>query len=222
MIAMKNVLFRYPNSSFEFCIENLNIEAGSSTAIIGPSGCGKTTFLSLISGILKQNAGEISVQGQIMKQISDSDRRKFRIKNIGNVFQDFALIDYLTIYENILHPFRINSDLILDANIKRRVSIMANEFGIAHCMSAYQHQISCGEQQRAAICRALINKPKIILADEPTGNLDPENKQWVLNVFHRYKEKNDAAIIVVTHDHDLLKQFDQVINLREYHHDAVD
>jgi len=219
---MKRVLFRYPSSNFEFRIEKLNIEPGSATAIIGPSGCGKTTFLSLVSGILTQMSGEISVQGQQLKKISDADRREFRIKNIGNVFQDFALIDYLTIYDNILHPFRINSELNLDTGIKQRVSRMADEFGITHCLPAYQHQISHGEQQRAAICRALINEPNIILADEPTGNLDPENKHWVLKVLHQYKEKNNAAIIVATHDHDLLTQFDQVIDLKEHHHDAGD
>jgi len=217
---MKDVVFRYPNSTFEFSFKNVNIEPGSATAIIGPSGCGKTTFLSLISGILTQESGEISVQGQQLEKISEGERREFRIKNIGNVFQDFALIDYLTIYDNILHPFRINSELNLDTGIKQRVSQMADEFGITHCMSSYQHEVSHGEQQRAAICRALINEPKIILADEPTGNLDPKNKQWVLKVLHQYKEKNNAAIIVATHDHDLLKQFDYVIDLKEHHHGA--
>jgi len=214
MIKVQQLKFTYPESNFCFNIHELNIKSSGTAAIIGPSGSGKTTLLSLIAGIIPCDNGKIFIHKHKVHIMSDKERRKFRVENVGNIFQDFALIDYLSVYENILHPYRISGQLELNDDIRERAEHLAKRFNITHCLHANADKISQGEKQRAAICRALINEPKVLLADEPTGNLDPENKLWVIRALHQYAEDNDAALVVSTHDHDLLKHFDQVIDLR--------
>lgn len=213
MISVQDVTFTYKSTQFHFAIDQLKIEQGQSVAIIGPSGCGKTTLLSLLAGILPCQSGSIIIKDQLIHQLSEAERRAFRVLNIGSVFQDFSLIDYLTVLDNILHPFRINRYLKLTNEARQRAEAMSSELGIAHCLHDYIGDISQGELQRTAICRALICRPGVILADEPTGNLDPKNKQWVLNTLKNYAQKHQAALVVATHDMELLKHFDQVITL---------
>ncbi|MBW2998707.1 ABC transporter ATP-binding protein [Candidatus Woesearchaeota archaeon] len=216
MIELTDIKFKYENSDFKLNIGNLKINSGSSIALIGPSGCGKTTLMSLMAGILLPHSGSISINSHKINNFSDSQRRLFRIQNIGFVFQDFALIDYLSLYENILHPYRINSSLILDNDVKKRAKYLAEGLGISKRLKNYPSQTSIGEQQRCAIARALLNKPSVILADEPTGNLDPKNKEEILDILMKYTKENDAILIVVTHNHELLKYFDKVFNFEEF------
>jgi len=213
MIALQDVRFTYASSQFYFYINQLHVEPAQSVAIIGPSGCGKTTLLSLMSGILPCQSGEITIKDTRLHQLSETGRRAFRVANIGSVFQDFALIDYLTVIDNILHPFRINRHLTLTSDVRQHANQLSNELGIAHCLHEYVGKLSQGEQQRSAICRSLICKPAVILADEPTGNLDPKNKLWVLNTLKNYAHDHRAALVVATHDMELLDHFDQVISL---------
>ncbi len=215
MIQLSSVEFHYGEGNFKIASADLNIAAQNSTALIGPSGCGKTTLLHLIAGILPSRSGRIQVNDTVVNELNDRQRRLFRISQIGFVFQDFALLDYLDLFDNILHPYRINASLKLDSEVKDRARSLAGQMGISAKLSRYPAQTSQGEQQRAAICRALITQPSIILADEPTGNLDPSNKSAILDILLDQAKANQATLIVATHDHDLLPSFDQVIDFQK-------
>ena len=214
MIKLSKIKFEYKQSSFRLEFDSLRAESKKAVALIGPSGCGKTTLMSLIAGILPPQAGEIAIKNTHINQLSDSKRRLFRIQNIGFVFQDFALLEYLNLYENILHPYRLNSVLTLDALVKKRANELAEKVGIFKRLKNYPGQTSVGEQQRCAIARALLNEPSIILADEPTGNLDPQNKKAILDILIRYVKAYEATLIVATHDYELLEYFDETIDFK--------
>ncbi len=216
MIEIKSLAFSYGEQSFQLNIPDLRIGHAEKVAVIGPSGSGKTSLLKLLSGIYEPQQGEISIDGVAIHQLGDSRRRQFRIQNIGFIFQDFELLDYLNIRDNILHPYRISNALKLSSEVKARALGLATELGIADKMRRYPDTLSQGEKQRTAICRAMLTKPKLILADEATGNLDPNNKLRILDALFRSTEKNDATLIAVTHDHELLGRFDRVIDFKSY------
>jgi len=218
MIKLSKIKFEYKQSSFRLEFDSLRAESKKAVALIGPSGCGKTTLMSLIAGILPPQSGEIVIKNTHINQLSDSKRRLFRIQNIGFVFQDFALLEYLNLYENILHPYRINSVLTLDASVKKRANDLAEKVGIFKRLKNYPGQTSVGEQQRCAIARALLNEPSIILADEPTGNLDPQNKKAILDILIRYVKEYEATLVVATHDYELLDFLDETIDFKTLGH----
>lgn len=215
MIKLANIDFTYPNSEFRLNITELKFERGTKSAIIGPSGFGKTTLLNLISGISIPQTGTVIINEKKVNDFSDADRRAFRLLNIGFIFQDFKLLDYLRVMDNILLPFRINKVLKLNSKHKQRAKEIASLLSIQDKLTKYPDKLSQGERQRVAICRALLNDPPIILADEPTGNLDPENKQKIINILFEYVSGKGSSLITVTHDHELLKGFDQVIDFKE-------
>lgn len=212
MIELNNIYFQYPDSAFTLEIAHLKIAEGRKTAIIGPSGFGKTTLLNLLAGIFQAEKGEISFDGKVLNMLSDSQRRDFRIANIGFVFQDFRLIPYLNVMDNILLPYRINETMKINAQCRELAQELAGKIGIADKLKKYPDKLSQGERQRVAICRALIQKPKVLLADEPTGNLDPENKQKIMELLFDYVNEHKATLITVTHDYDILEGFDRVID----------
>jgi putative ABC transport system ATP-binding protein len=214
-INVKGVRFQYPNSDFKLSIDNLSFHSGSRTAIIGPSGFGKTTLLNLISGISIPERGQIEVAGIHLSTLSDSGRRTFRLTHIGFVFQDFKLMDYLKVQDNILLPYRINTVLKLNEHARKRAAVLSASLGIEGKLNKYPDKLSQGERQRVAICRALIHEPQILLADEPTGNLDPENKRMIMEMLFDYVKERGATLINVTHDHELLKDFDRIIDFKE-------
>lgn len=205
----------YRNDSFRLIIPKLNIKESEKVAVIGPSGSGKTSLLKLISGILVPQKGRVSVGTVSVNQLPDSKRRDFRISNIGFIFQDFELLEYLDVQDNILHPYRITRALTLDNEIKQRAKDLAKELGIDSKLNRITNTLSQGEKQRTAICRAMLSRPKLILADEATGNLDPGNKTKILDALFRCTEKNNATLIAVTHDHELLDRFDRVIDFND-------
>jgi putative ABC transport system ATP-binding protein len=214
MIKLSNVIFEYKQSGFRLQFDSLKAESKKAVALIGPSGCGKTTLMSLIAGILPAQGGRFLVNNTEIHNLPDRQRRLFRIQNIGFVFQDFALLEYLTLYENILHPYRINSALVLDASVRKRATDLAAKVGISKRLGHYPGQTSVGEQQRCAIARALLNEPVVILADEPTGNLDPKNKKAILDILLQYIKDHEATLLVATHDYDLLESFDETIDFK--------
>ena len=214
MIELSQIKFEYKESDFRLQFNSIKAESKKAIALIGPSGCGKTTLMSLIAGILPSQTGSILIDNAEIHQLTDKQRRLFRIQNIGFVFQDFALLEYLNLYENILHPFRINSALTLDGSVKTRVNNLAEKVGISKRLKNYPGQTSVGEQQRCAIARALLNEPAVILADEPTGNLDPNNKKAILEILLQYVREHDATLLVATHDYDLLEYFDKTIDFK--------
>lgn len=215
MISVQDLDFRYPRGGFRLGVTALDVAAGERLAIVGASGSGKTTLLDLLAGIRVSGAGSVTVAGQEISRLPDAARRSFRLDRIGLIFQAFELLEYLTVRENLLLPFRISPALSQDAETGDRLIRLAEETGIAGRLHRYPDQLSQGERQRAAICRALIASPDLILADEPTGNLDPDNKRRVLELLLEQVENHGATLVMVTHDQDLLEPFDRVLEMRD-------
>lgn len=213
MVELRDLLFRYGGTGFGLHIPALTIGAGEAVAVIGPSGSGKTTLLNLIAGILVPARGEVLVDGESVGAMSDSQRRHFRLRAIGQVFQTFELLEYLNVLDNILLPARIGSALTLDTALRERAAELARDMSIGDKLGRPISRLSQGEKQRVAVCRALLAGPRLILADEPTGNLDPVAKQQVLQVLLRAAEANRASLVMVTHDISLLRYFDRHIDL---------
>ncbi len=216
MINISGLAFRYPDGEFQLRVPEFAVAEGEKIAVIGPSGSGKTTLLNLIAGILQPAGGTVEVGDVRVDALTDSERRNFRITNIGFVFQDFELLDYLNVLDNILHPYRITGALMLDGEVRARAAMLAESMGIGNKLKRLVNDLSQGEKQRAAICRALLPWPKVILADEATGNLDPTNKSRILDLLFRSVEEHNATLLAVTHDHDLLKRFDRVIDFEDF------
>jgi putative ABC transport system ATP-binding protein len=221
MIEIEQLRFRYPRSDFLLDLPRLKIETGEKVAIVGPSGCGKTTLLNLIAGIVVPDSGSVSVAGNLVSERSDAARRNFRIANVGMVFQQFELVEYLDARSNIVLPFSINSTLKLDSSIRSQASELAQLTGLSEKLGRRASQLSQGEQQRVAICRALITSPKLILADEPTGNLDPKNKQVILDLIFDQANQRGQTLVVVTHDMGILKGFDRTIDFEQFRIDET-
>ena len=216
MINITNLNFKYPDSNFKLLIDRFEVKEGERVAVIGPSGSGKTTLLNLISGILPTVNGDVRVGGFEVNSLNDHQRRNFRISHIGFIFQDFELLDYLTVMDNILHPYRITKALKLDSMVKKRAMDLADQMGIGDKLKRKPAALSQGEQQRVAICRALLPKPRLLLADEATGNLDPENKTKILDLLFKSVAMENATLLAVTHDHELLPKFDRIIDFKEF------
>ena len=217
MIHIQQLQFQYPTGEFRLNIAEFSVSKGEKIAVIGPSGSGKTTLLNLVAGIIIPPKGAVSVDSVKVSKLADAERRDFRITNIGFVFQDFELLDYLNVYDNILHPYRITRALELDREVRARAKNLAQEMGIGDMVRRAPDDLSQGEKQRVAICRALLPRPKLILADEATGNLDPVNKTLILDLLFRSVEDYDATLLAVTHDYELLKRFDRVVDFQEFH-----
>jgi putative ABC transport system ATP-binding protein len=216
MIEIRDLAFAYPAGGFQLRIPAFDLAEGERLAVVGPSGSGKTTLLDLISGIRLPSAGSLRVEGEEVSRMSDAARRAFRLRRIGFVFQDFELLDYLTIQENILYPYRISNALKLDAATRARARALAEAAGIGKQFGRHPNALSRGERQRAAICRSLITAPRLVLADEATGALDPDNKLRVLDLLFERVAAEGAALLAVTHDTELLQRFDRVVDFRDY------
>jgi putative ABC transport system ATP-binding protein len=216
MISIEALKFSYPDSSFRLSMPEFSVTHGEKLAVIGPSGSGKTTLLNLIAGIIVAESGNVQVGETVVSQLGDAGRRDFRISEIGFVFQNFQLLDYLSVLDNILHPYRISRALVLNQEVRRRAAELAEQMGIADKLSQHAHELSQGEQQRAAICRALLPQPKLILADEATGNLDPDNKMLILDMLFERVDEHGATLLAVTHDHELLPRFDRVVDFHDF------
>ncbi|MHC4552834.1 MAG: ABC transporter ATP-binding protein [Planctomycetota bacterium] len=217
MITLQDVKFHYEHGDFHLCIDVLKIEPGQSVAVIGPSGSGKTTLLNLIAGISVPQSGMIQTGDTIVNQLSDQDRRQYRIQKMGLVFQDFELLSYLNVMDNILLPYWIHNGQSIDKKIRIRARELAKKVGIDDKLQRYTQQMSQGEKQRVAICRALLTNPFLLLADEPTGNLDPKNKTNILNILLEYASSSNATLIVVTHDVNMAEKFDRVIDFSQFY-----
>lgn len=222
MIRISNLRYSYGSSGFQLSIPRLEVSAASKIGIVGPSGSGKTTLLNLISGAKVPNDGEVEVGGVSVSSMSDSQRRNFRASQIGFVFQDFELLDYLTVEENVRLPFGINSHLKFGNEQRELLKSLASQAGISDKLNRRPDQLSQGERQRVAICRALITSPKIVLADEPTGSLDPKTAQEVLNLLIDQAPKHAATLMMVTHDHSLLHRLDRTIDMAEFLESPID
>lgn len=215
MIEVADMTFTYGRGDFRLRVDSLQIAPGGRVALIGSSGSGKTTLLHLLAGILVPHTGHIRLAGVDLSRQSDAVRRDFRISRIGLVFQEFELLEYLPVRENILLPYRVNQSLTLDRAVRRSVAALAESVGIGGLLDRYPRRLSQGERQRVAISRALITRPQMIFADEPTGNLDPRTSRTILDVMLAQAGACGATVLMVTHDHSLLDRFDRVVDLDE-------
>ncbi len=217
VIRISNLEFRYGEGDFRLRVPDLTLEEGATAAFIGPSGSGKTTLLHLIAGIVLPKAGRIETTGVEVNRLSDEERRNFRVTNIGLVFQEFELLEYLSVYDNILLPYRINPSLRLDGTVRQRAKEIAERVGIGDKLGRYPRRLSQGERQRVGVCRAVLTEPKLLFADEPTGNLDPANRERVLDILFDYVKQSGTTLLTVTHDHEILHRFERVVDFKEFH-----
>lgn len=216
MIAISGLAFRFPRSDFSLAVASLQIAPGQRVALVGPSGSGKTTLLHLIAGILTPSRGTIRVGKDEVTALGDSARRAFRVAKVGLVFQGFELVHYLDVWENILLPFRLNPALRLTPERRRRAEQLARETGLEHRLHYLPQRLSHGERQRVALCRAMAPDPPLLLADEPTGNLDPTSKQHVVDLLFDQSQRRGATLLMVTHDTEVAARFPRVLNCRDF------
>ncbi len=192
---------------------SFSVQEGEFVGIMGASGSGKTTLLNCISTIDTISAGKILLDGVNIADLCERDLAKFRRERLGFVFQDFMLLDGLTVRENVLVP-RIIKDRV-EPEAEQLADALLSLFGIAHITDKYPAEISGGERQRTAVARSLINKPLIILADEPTGNLDSKSSRTVIEAFENARQQLGATIFMVTHDSYAASFCDRVILLKD-------
>tara|TARA_B100000900_G_scaffold299451_1_gene258032 strand:+ start:305 stop:973 length:669 start_codon:yes stop_codon:yes gene_type:complete len=188
---------------------NFEIKKNERVALIGESGSGKTSILMLMSGLENPSKGSIIFENQDFSKISEEQKTKIRKKKIGLVFQQFYLIPNYTALENVMFPMQINKV----KNEKEKATLILSDLGLYHRKNNLPSELSGGEQQRVAIARAISFNPEIILADEPTGNLDKKNTEIVADLLFNYSTKKKISLFLVTHNTNLAKKCDRVINL---------
>ena len=213
-IQFNNVSLSYGDIAEEVkVLKSISFSIGSSevVSIVGPSGSGKTSIIMLASGLENATKGSIKINGQEIVGLKEKELSEVRRKNIGIVFQSFYLIPNLTAIENVLLSLEANQQYSLEKDAE----LLLSEFGLSHRMHHLPSELSGGEQQRVAIARALINKPKIILADEPTGNLDSANSESMIDLLFEYTKKSHTSLVMVTHDNSIAKRCDRIIEIRD-------
>ncbi|MUP45625.1 ABC transporter ATP-binding protein [Gramella sp. BOM4] len=216
MIRLQEVQFSYPRDSFQLSIPRLDIGRAEKLAITGPSGCGKTTLLNLISGIIRPVSGSIQFEDIDLTALNAQDLKDFRLIKMGLIFQQFELLNYLNVLDNVLLPFRINPILNLDEDIKERAVSLIRSLGLGDKLKRSPARLSQGERQRVSVARALVTKPEVLICDEPTANLDPVNRDRILDIIDSYCEENKTTLIMVTHDQEILHRFHRIINILDY------
>ena len=215
ILQISDLHFQYPASDFKIEVSDIKITQGSKIAISGKSGSGKTTLIHLISGILKPQSGEILFFDESITDMNENDIRKHRISNIGFIFQEFELLDYLNVMDNLVLPYKINKSLSLDEEIKDKAKEIANRIGIGNKLDQHPKQLSGGERQRLAIARALITSPPLIIADEPTGNLDDKTSNIVMDEITDQVSYTNSTLIMISHNNELISSFDEIIDIQE-------
>jgi putative ABC transport system ATP-binding protein len=215
MIAVRNLAFRYPRGGFALTVESLEIGAGESIVLVGPSGSGKTTLLHLLAGILAADSGSLIVDDVELPGLGRDDRQDFRAVTVGLVFQEFELLDYLDVVDNVLLPYRVSPVLSIDQAARQRAGELVEQVGLGDKLHSFPRQLSQGERQRVAVCRSLVTRPKVLFGDEPTANLDTDNRDQVIETLFRYSREQRAPLVVVTHDRELRHRFDSVVDIRK-------
>jgi putative ABC transport system ATP-binding protein len=216
MVELRDVWKIYRLGSIEYPAlrgVSLSINRGSFVSIVGPSGSGKTTMLHLIGALDKPSRGEIYVNGIPISRLSENKLAEFRNKTIGFVFQQYNLIPYLSAIENVEMPMMVSGVSL--AERRKRAKWLLEQLGLGDKIWKRPSELSGGEQQRVAIARALANNPKLILADEPTGNLDSRNARIVVDLLKRINSEMGVTIVVVTHNMEVAAETEKIIYLRD-------
>jgi len=217
MIHVADLRFDYGRpAEFQLRIDELTLDPRQRVAVIGPSGSGKTSLAYLLAGILVPQAGEIHMEDFRVSAADDAARRAFRARRIGFVFQEFELIEYLPVRENILLPYVIRRSSEGASEAERRCRLLAERVGILDKLRRFPNALSQGEKQRVAICRALVTQPALLIGDEPTGDLDPENAANIMDILLETTLATGAGLLLITHDHSQLGRFDRVINMADF------
>lgn len=212
MLVLDHVTMKYPTGTVALNDVNINIEKGEFVFIVGSSGSGKTTLMKLLMKELEPTAGTIKVNGKDYSKMKQKDIPKLR-REIGMVFQNFRLLKDRTVYENVAFAQRIVETP--PRYIRRQVPSMLTLVGLGDKYKSYPKELSGGEQQRVALARALVNNPSIILADEPTGNLDPKNSWEIMNLLEEVN-KRGTTVVVVTHNREIVNAMKKrVITLKK-------
>jgi ABC-type lipoprotein export system ATPase subunit len=192
---------------------SLAIDAGEFACLVGKSGCGKTTLLSLLSGLEKPTQGKVNLDGREITASSEDELALFRRENVGFIFQSFNLIPTLSAWENValpLFPIKMTND-----ERRERATGLLDKMELGHRIEHLPSALSGGEKQRVAIARALINNPKIIFADEPTGNLDSSTGEAIMNILNKLHKEEGVAILMVTHEDELAKTANRLIRMKD-------
>lgn len=190
---------------------DLEVEEGQSIAIVGPSGSGKTSLLMVLAGLERATSGTVQIAGADFSSLSEDQLARLRGQNIGIVFQSFHLVPTMTALENVALPLEFSYRLNAEKIAQQRLA----EVGLSHRLSHYPAQLSGGEQQRVAIARALSTEPKLLLADEPTGNLDTKTGREVMDLIFKLKEEHFSTLVLVTHDEKLATRCHRIIYMAD-------
>ncbi|AEB75382.1 lipoprotein ABC transporter ATP-binding protein [Clostridium botulinum] len=216
IIELKNINKIYGKRVKTKVLENINlsIEEGSFNSIIGSSGSGKTTLLNLIGTLDKPSSGEVYIDGKRVDEINGKKLAKIRNETIGFVFQFHYLLPEFNVVENVLMPSSIKS-FFIGKQKRQRAEKLLNMVGLLELKKKKVYDLSGGQQQRVAIARALMNNPKIILADEPTGNLDSKSAQEIYDLFRKINREYNTTFIIITHDNRIAEKTDRIIKIQD-------
>ncbi|GAB6150680.1 ABC transporter ATP-binding protein [Clostridium novyi] len=216
IIELKNINKTYGKRVKTKVLKNINlsIEEGSFNSIIGASGSGKTTLLNLIGTLDKPSSGEIYIDGKIINKVGRRTLSKMRNETIGFVFQFHYLLPEFNVIENVLMPGRIKS-FFIGKKKRQRAESLLEMVGLLELKKKKVYDLSGGQQQRVAIARALMNNPKIILADEPTGNLDSKSSQEIYNLFRKINKEFNTTFVIITHDERIAEKTDRIIKIQD-------
>jgi len=221
MLLLENVRKSYREPDGEplpiLDIEHLKIDAGEQVVLRGRSGCGKTTLLNCISGLTAVDEGRITIKGHEITGLHEVSRDRFRARHIGFVFQTFNLLPAFTALENVLLGMTFTGQKSDSGRAKR----LLEEIGLGHRLTHKPAALSVGEQQRVAVARALVNQPSLLLADEPTANVDPAHQQQIIDLLRGACEQENVAMLLVTHAPEVSNQFDRVETLEEINRAAT-
>lgn len=213
LVKLENVCVAYQKDEEVLSNVSLTIEDGEFAFVVGSSGSGKSTLIKLLLKEINASSGNVYVNGFDVTHLKKRKIPKLR-RTIGVVFQDFRLIPNMNIYDNIAFVLRVTDTPA--KKIKKRVAYVAELLGVQDKLSSYPTELSGGEQQRVALARALVNEPKLIIADEPTGNIDPERSYEIVELLKQINHQHKTTILMVTHEHDLVKHFGgRIINIDE-------
>jgi putative ABC transport system ATP-binding protein len=217
MINLKNIEMIYDDNGTKINalkVKDLKVEDGEKVAFIGSSGCGKTTLFNLISGMLTPTKGNVIVEDIDITTLTESERDLFRANHIGYIFQDFNLFPDFTVLQNVVLPMSF-SKRYSKKEMNELAKDILKKVGMNEKMNQKVKTLSGGEKQRVAIARSIVNKPNVILADEPTGNLDYKNGTKIMELITKIAKDEKATLVVITHNNSLLDMFDEVLNIEE-------